>query len=185
MSTPTLHQRLQFDLPHGQVLDQTRRYVLMRADVLMGMFDTLPVGVRATALEGLARSVSLHGGDSVRAYASQPGSSPAQLLQTMQDSAAALGWGVWTFEALQTPNAQGLRLIVRNSPFAAHARASSTPVCAAIAGMLEALGQALWKTPCEAQEVHCAAQGHSADCSFTLLPADPTRFSSDGLDHLF
>lgn len=185
MSTPALHQRLQFDLPQGQVLDQTRRYVLMRADVLMGMFDVLPVAIRTAALEGLARSVSLHGGDSVRAYASQPGSSPAKLLQTMQDSAAALGWGVWSFEALQTTDDRGFCLNVRNSPFAAHACPSFTPVCAAIVGMLEALGLALWQTPCKVQEVHCAAQGGLADCRFTLLPMDPTHFSSDGLDHLF
>lgn len=187
MSATALHQRLQFDLAQGQVLDQTRRYVLMRADVLMGMFDGLPVARRAEVFAALARSVALHGGDSVRAYASQPGSTHARLLQTMQDSAASLGWGVWQFAALHPAAGQppGLTLTVRNSPFAAQSAPSAVPVCAAISGMLDAVGQALWQTPCRVQETHCAAQGQHADCSFMLQPVDPTRFSSDGLGHLF
>jgi len=187
MSTLALHQRLQFDLAHGQVLDQTRRYVLMRADVLMGMFDALPSPVRAEAFAGLARSVALHGGDSVRAYASQAGSTQARLLQTMQDSAASLGWGVWQFAALSSVDGRpsGLQLTVRNSPFAAQSAPSAEPVCAAIGGMLDALGQALWQTACRVQETHCVVQGQHDDCSFTLQPVDPSRFSSDGLGHLF
>lgn len=187
MSSTALHQRLQFDVDHGQVLDQTRRYVLMRADVLMGMFDALPGAARAEALAALSRSVAVQGGDSVRAYASQPGSNHARLLQTMQDSAASLGWGVWQFAALWSADRQplGLQLTVHNSPFAAQSAPSAEPVCAAIAGMLQAVGQALWQTACQVQEIHCVAQGRHAECSFTLQPADPTRFSSDGLGHLF
>lgn len=183
MTLPALHQRLQFDLAQGQVLDQTRRYVLMRADVLMGLFDELPSSARDSARRALARSVARHGAGSVRAYASQPGTTAEQLLQTMQDSAASLGWGVWQFRGL--PEGGGLQLTVSNSPFAAHASPSEEPVCAAIVGMLEALGTALWKAPCQAKEMHCFAQGQHADCDFTVRPVDPANFSPDGLDHLF
>ena len=58
-----LHERLRFDTAHGQVLDDTRRYVLLRADVLMGLFDELPEAVKAEALRALGRSVARHGAD--------------------------------------------------------------------------------------------------------------------------
>lgn len=189
-AAPPLHRRLQFDLARGQVLDDTRRYVLLRADVLMGLFDGLPVRMRADALRALAGSVARHGADSVRAYAARPGTTPDALLATMADSAASLGWGAWRFE--RAPDGGALRLQVRNSPFAAQAGFDDMAACGAIAGMLEALGGALWGSPCRAVELRCAAQrgGHAhgqaqpqtnmeADvCTFELRPVGPAEAAS-------
>lgn len=96
MTTPLdLHKRLVFDLAAGQVLDGPRRYLVMRADVLMGAFDGLDGQARALALQSLGRSVSAFGADSVHAYLAQVG--PDALLQAMVQGSAALGWGVWRF----------------------------------------------------------------------------------------
>lgn len=99
MTTP-LHEKLHFDTANGQVLDQSRRYLLMRADVLMGLFDNLPPADREPALRALGQSVAQLGSDSVRAYAAQPGVDEATLLSTTQNAAASLGWGHWAFERM-------------------------------------------------------------------------------------
>jgi predicted hydrocarbon binding protein len=147
-----LPQRLHFDVARGQVLDEDRRYLMMRADVFMGLFNALAPEARAQALAALADSVALHGAASVRAYAAQPGMDRERLLQAMAANAAALGWGAWTF----APDGPALRLTVANSPFAALARFDEPGACHAITGMLRALGSALWGLPCEARELHCA-----------------------------
>ena len=51
MSQPLrpLHKRLAFDLSEGQVLDGPRRYLIMRADVLMGAFAKLEAEPRRLA----------------------------------------------------------------------------------------------------------------------------------------
>ena len=176
MTDIPLHHRLDFDVGHGQVLDQTRRYVLMRADVLMGLFNQLSPVARSSALEALENSVTLHGADSVRTYAAQTGVTPSNLLDTMVRSAASLGWGCWRFEVLSA----GLKLSVVNSPFASAAMFDNTPACYAINGMLKALGMTLWGGECRAQELHCKASHPSSiesACIFELSPIDLSLFS--------
>lgn len=165
-----LHQRLHFDTAHGQVLDGPRRYVLMRADVLMGLFAQLPAPAREEALKALGRSVCAHGGDSVRAYAAQGGAEALPAM--MQSAAASLGWGRWQLER----DGDALQLAVDNSPFAA--AAAEGPACHAIAGMLEALAGALWQRPAQAHETHCAAAHGDGPCRFIARPADAPPLSS-------
>lgn len=130
--------RLVFDDASGEVRDGPRRYVLMRADVLMGALARLPVEVRAAMLAALADSVRDNGADSVRAYLAQARGDVDALLSAMPTAAADLGWGAWRFEtspsmSMGTPvhahEAAGraprpvLSLVVRNSPFVAGWRA--------------------------------------------------------------
>lgn len=169
--TASLHERLHFDTANGQVLDQSRRYLLMRADVLMGLFGLLPDDAREQALRALGQSVARHGADSVRAYAAQPGVDEAALLATMQEAAASLGWGRWQFER----GAHVLRLTVHNSPFAAGTQRRGACTCHAIAGMLEGLAASLWPGGAQASELSCAAQaaqaGDTAVCHFEARPS--------------
>jgi predicted hydrocarbon binding protein len=203
---PSLADRLRHDLEQGQILDQDRRYLMLRADVLMGLFAELEPAARTQALRALDRSVQRHGAGSVQAYArlragGPEGAAPSDLstafpsrasaeslaaqalLGDMAAAAATLGWGVWDFE----PDGTGLRLTVRNSPFAAAARdlgLQGEPVCHAIAGMAAALGRALWSAPAEVTE-SCAAQGPPGAplrCVFHLRP--PGRDPSSGTHHL-
>jgi predicted hydrocarbon binding protein len=166
-TTAPLHERLQFDLPNGQVQDGPRRYVIMRADVLMGAFDGLAPGAREDALRALGRSVTGFGSDSVRAYLAEVGLSA--LLETMQQSSASLGWGRWSFRLQH----ERLELTVANSPFAAGTRATQGRACHAIAGMLEAVAGALWSAPVRAQELRCACEDPAGqgECSFVAVPA--------------
>lgn len=157
-----LHERLVFDTARGEVRDGDRRYLLMRTDVLMGLFDALPVDARVEALHALGRSVARYGAGSVRAYAESIG--PVELCASMEDAAASLGWGRWRLDAAD-PLTVGLA--VENSPFAAAAAGSTEPVCHAIAGMLEALAATLWRTPARAHETHCAAVTGEGPCRFT------------------
>lgn len=165
--TLKLHERLTFDLAAGQVLDGPRRYVLMRADVLMGTFDELPGPAREEALQALARSVARQGGQSVRAYLEELG--PQRLLQAMEAGSASLGWGAWQLRG--EPGA--LHLSVRNSPFATATRRRDGPACHAIAGMLGAVATALWSTPAQARELQCACTGAAAStrCTFVATAA--------------
>ena len=165
--TLPLHERLQFDLQNGQVQDGPRRYVIMRADVLMGAFDGLAPGAREEALRALGRSVTGFGSDSVRAYLAEAG--PHALLETMQQSSSSLGWGRWSFRLQEG----SLELTVTNSPFAAGTRATQGKACHAITGMLEAVAGALWSAPARAQELRCACehQAEQRECFFVAMPA--------------
>ena len=167
----TLHERLHFDAANGAVLDTTRRYVLLRTDVLMGLFDELPDPARSEALRAFGRSVARHGADSVRAYATAAGNDA--LPSMMEDAAASLGWGRWHIDVGGSGQAAALsiRLTVENSPFAAAASPAASPVCHAIAGMLEALGAALWQRPAIAHETRCSAQHGDGVCHFVAMPS--------------
>lgn len=147
-----LHERLVHDLDQGQVRDGTRRYLLMRADVLMGAFDGLEPAVREAALQSLARSVARSGADSVRAYVAERGI--AALLSMMSDAAASLGWGRWSWHE----DGQRLELFVVNSPFAMASTVPGHKACHAIAGMLEAVATACWSQPAQAREWRCICE---------------------------
>src|SRR5690242_7237809 len=137
-----LHERLVFDSARGAVLDGPRRYVLMRADVLMGLFANLDGDARDAALDALGRSVAEHGADSVRAYRDAVG--VEALPSMMEGAAASLGWGRWRFDAgdpvaagdVAAAGVRSLHLTVADSPFAAEAP-RGVAACHAIAGMLE------------------------------------------------
>ena len=120
MKDDLLHERLVFDTANGAVLDASRRYVLLRADVLMGLFDALPDAARGAALRAFGRSVATHGADSLRAYAAAPGINGAALERAVESAAASLGWGRWTL----AHQGKTLQLDVCNSPFAGAAKPS-------------------------------------------------------------
>jgi len=155
MAAAALHELLVFDTANGAVLDATRRYVLLRADVLMGVFAELPASAGDAALRAFGRSVATHGADSLRAYAAEVGVDATSLQRTVESAAASLGWGRWTLAR----DGATLGLEVRNSPFAAAAAPSPRPVCAAIAGMLEALAAIVLGAGASARETACAASG--------------------------
>lgn len=165
-----LHERLVFDSTRGAVLDVDRRYVLLRADVLMGIFAHLDGDARDAALAAFGRSVAENGADSVRAYRAAVGA--AALPAMMEDAAASLGWGRWHLDLARADDAAApaLGLAVENSPFAAAAPTGTARACHAIAGMLEALAGALWSRDAEARETQCAAGGSETTCRFVAAP---------------
>lgn len=157
----SLKDRLAFDALAGTVHDGPRRYLLMRSDVLMGMFRRLPSESREQALQAFAASVAEHGADSIRAYFRQVGEDPQALLAATAQAAADLGWGAWRFAAGE----RRLGLSVESSPFAAGHGESGAPVCAPIAGMLAAVASVATGIECEAVELRCAACG-APRCEF-------------------
>ena len=153
---PPFRERLDFDGANGQVLDESRRYMLMRPEALMGMFRRLDNETRQKALDALATSVIEMGGDSARAYKAHGGGDVDALLSTVANTAPDLGWGVWSFNG----ETDGIELAVRNSPFAAGYGSASQPVCHAIAGMVSAVGRMV--LDCDdvvARETECVACG--------------------------
>jgi len=169
MNTPnTLRERLRFDTDNGQVLDEDRRYVLMRADVLMGLFSELPEQTRMDTLAALSRSVFRHGSNSVRAYAQSLGSASDELLNAVGMGAASLGWGVWSFEH----GSDSCILRVKNSPFARAAGPSPHPLCAPILGMFQAVCSHVWQQPATVLETSCCGcNPHAAgdECTFQAI----------------
>ncbi|CAM5550716.1 hypothetical protein MAUB1S_09207 [Mycolicibacterium aubagnense] len=164
---PPFRERLDFDGANGQVLDESRRYILMRPEALMGMFRRLGDEARQKALEALAASVIEMGGDSARAYKAHGGDDADALLSTVATTAPDLGWGVWSFAR----GTGGIELTVRNSPFATGYGSASQPVCHAIAGMVTAVGRmVLDKGDVIAREIECAACGAPA-CRFEARQA--------------
>jgi len=141
------------------------RYLRLRADTLMGMFRYMPGPARAAALAALARSTTLHGGDSARRYLEAGGGDTAALLATVEKTAAELGWGDWGFGER---GAASLTLEVSDSPFAAGYGPADTEVCAPITGMLQAVAERVLGAPCEACETECRARG-APRCRFEAL----------------
>lgn len=162
-----LRQRLTWDEPNGAILDADRRYVMLRADVLMGLFAGLPPAQRAQALESLQASVRTHGGASARAYQASGAGHVASFLHVMADSAADLGWGAWRFEPNDTA---APTLTVLNSPFAMASVGSDQPVCHAITGMLEAVSALVTGESRTFRETRCASMGAPC-CEFQAQSA--------------
>ena len=145
--------------------DGEARYVTLRADTLMGMFRRLPEPLRAQALAALASSTAEHGGDSARRYLESGAGDAAALLAKIETTAAELGWGSWQFAAR---SASRLALEVQDSPFAQGHGPSGTPVCAPIAGMLEAVAGLALGGACDARESECRTCG-AARCRFEAI----------------
>lgn len=169
---PDFRQRLQLDESRGEWLDGPRRYLMIRPDGLMGLFAALPVEARLQALQALGDSVCRQGGDSARAYLAHGGGDRHALLQTLQNTAPQLGWGVWRFEH----GPQWLRLVVHNSPFAHGHGPAEHPVCHAINGMLQGVAGLWFGQDSVSSERQCEAQG-APSCVFEARPLAGTEVS--------
>jgi hypothetical protein len=159
--TARFRDRLAFDEARGEIRDETRRYMMMRPEALMGLFRRLDGPARDAAFAALFDSIVEMGGDSARAYRAHGGGDPDRLLETVAATAPDLGWGVWRFER----SGGGLSLEVANSPFAAGHGPSHRPVCAAVAGMATAVARMVLGDHARAVETACAACGAPA-CRF-------------------
>lgn len=164
----SFRERLTLDPEAGAWLDQSRRYMLIRPEALMGIFKALPPLERERALAALEASVFEQGSDSARAYRAMGGDG-SSLLGVIEASAPELGWGRWRFHL----DRSSLRLAVSNSPFAAGFGPSATPVCAAIAGMMRAVATLVFEVPAQSRETHCAAMGGDV-CRFEASPVERT-----------
>ncbi len=168
MSAASFRERLVWDPAAGEILDQTRRYMLIRPDALMGVFRRLPRPALDEALAALEASIFEQGSDSARAYRAMGGEG-ATLARIVAETAPQLGWGLWQFEV--TPGL--IRLDVRNSPFASGFGPSDRPVCHAIAGMVRAVATLVFERPAMAREVACVAMG-APSCRFEATPTEQT-----------
>ncbi len=174
-----LAARLVHDSDAGEVRDGPRRYLLMRADVFSGALALVAPAHRAAMLNAFAQSVAVHGADSVSAYLDALGGDTTALLATMPATAADLGWGIWRFDP--QGDSRHLALRVTNSPFvqAFEDQRIDSAVCAPIAGMLSALGQACFRVPVRCTETHCVARDGGEACRFEVSPlVSPSAGSS-------
>ena len=177
-----VRERLVFDGEAGTVCDGPRRYLLMRPDVLMGMFARLDPQARVAALHAFSASAEQHGGDSLAAYFGSVGDDGDALLDATAAAAADLGWGRWSFAR----DGDRLRLVVTDSPFAnglvtASGSAAQEPVCAPICGLLSAAARLVLgggaagdaaRGAIDARELTCAARG-AVRCEFVASRRGP------------
>ena len=161
--------RLLHDENSGAWFDQSRRYMMIRPDALMGIFRNLPEDVRHVALHSFADSISKQGGDSARAYVAMGGTGE-KLFEVIAATAPELGWGRWSFEI--TPEL--VRLVVYNSPFADGYGSSTHPVCMPIIGMLNSVCSISMGYEMIAREIQCAAMGAEC-CIFEAKRGDANR----------
>jgi predicted hydrocarbon binding protein len=170
MSAPSFRERLVFDEAGGEILDQTRRYMLIRPEALMGVFRLLPAAAKSAALEALATSIFEQGSDSARAYQKLGAADAGALLETFAFTAPQLGWGRWRFDVRDDL----ISLEVRNSPFAAGYGPAPHPVCHAIVGVLRAISTMAFGRLSTARETRCAAMGGDV-CTFEARPEKAPR----------
>ena len=149
---------MKHDAARGEWRDGDARYLVIRNDSLMGMFQRLNEPARSEALRALAESLAEHGGRSAMRYRAEDAD---MFLSRVIAMAARLGWGRWVLSREE----DGLRLVVENSPFAAGYGSAAAPVCAPIAGMLQAVAGLALGAPAVVEETRCAAAG-AAECAF-------------------
>ncbi|MCL4181928.1 MAG: 4-vinyl reductase [Burkholderiaceae bacterium] len=154
--------------PRGAIMDGDRRYLMLRADVLMGIFREMPAELRGPAMEAFAASVGKHGGRSAKAYLEAGGNRPQELLETIARYSRELGWGCWRVIA---HDGEAIEVTVENSPFAEGFGPAPDPVCHAIVGMLQAVGTLVFGQPASVVEACCAAQQGVDRCIFRVVPA--------------
>ncbi len=153
------------DAQNGEIKDGPIRYLMLRADVLMGTLSELAPDQSIAWLQAMERSAFLRARDSFQQYRSSGRFGADDFLVRSAEVAATLGWGKWTVTDL----GGGRRLIhVRNSPFAAGHGPASRPVCATICGVLKAIALVGYGQDAEIREQTCAAQGLSDECLFEL-----------------
>lgn len=150
----------------GRLRDGAIRYLMMRPDALMGMFGRMRKETRQEALEALASSIAEFGGRSVRAYFESGAASPEALIQTVIETSAHLGWGVWRFES--TEDGKAMEVFVRNSPFAEAAGELGSPACAAILGLLSACAPYLLSGGAQVRETCCSSESGQGICRFRI-----------------
>lgn len=162
-----LWDRLQLNEGHGAIYDGNRRYVMMRPDVLMGMLHALPVHERQHVLQAWAQSAYEHGGKSVQDYLKKEGKEA--LIHTMEEGAAALGWGKWHITSQQNE----LMLKVENSPFSYGYGHADQSVCAPISGIFKHLAEQILGMPVQVNETDCAAM-NGQQCQFVAFGSEKT-----------
>jgi uncharacterized protein len=169
MSEASFNDRLVRDLDAGEIRDGDIRYLMIRADALMGVLRRLPLGMRNTVLAAFKDSIVEHGGRSAQGYqAALPPDQRHRLLEVIAATAPQLGWGRWHFTHV---SAEGLTLEVHNSPFAKGFGRAEHGVCHPIAGMLTAVGTMVLGRPVVAEETHCGAHQDSHTCRFSAKAA--------------
>jgi hypothetical protein len=89
----SFHQRLNITPAQGEMRDGAIRYLMMRPDVLMGMFARLPESIRGEALTALTASVAENGGKSVKAYRDSGAADPGGGLETLAPPPRGRGGG--------------------------------------------------------------------------------------------
>ncbi len=150
-----LLDRLVHDTETGEIRDGEIRYVMLRTDALMGVFQRLDEPARRAALAAFADSIFDNGGRSAAKYRAS-GAAGAALLDVIAETAPQLGWGRWSFVER---GPERLVVEVTNSPFAAGFGRSPIPVCTPIVGMLRAVSAMVLDVPAVVEESACAAQG--------------------------
>lgn len=162
----SFNERLVRDLAIGEIRDGAARYLMVRADTLMGLFQRLPAAARTAALEALKDSTIENGARSALAYQMALGAEDRiKLLDVIAATAPQLGWGSWRFSDV---GPLGFALEVRNSPFAAGFGRAEHPVCHAITGMLTASGALALGRKVTAVETRCAAAAGEGPCRFEV-----------------
>ena len=156
-------ERLRFDAETGAYLDRDIRYMLIRPDALMGLFQRLPEAARAEAFAAIADSITERGRHSAQSYIAPD--EVDRLLHVIADSAPQLGWGIWAFDHVDDDT---IELEVRNSPFAHVAGDLPAPVCYPIVGMLRAVGAMVLGEGVDVAETRCAAGGGEELCRFEI-----------------
>lgn len=150
------------DIVAGTIQDGSIRYVVIRADVLMGIGEFLPAASQPAFHRALEDSAASHARTSFELYRRTRAPDLVDLLQTTVEMSGRLGWGRWSFSAVAEDS---LELLVENSPFAAAVRTASGVACAPIVGVLRAMLSTQSGREFDVVEVGCASAGHPA-CTF-------------------
>lgn len=161
--------RLIRDHASGTITDGEIRYVMFRADVIVGLINALDPPIRANTLRQFAATVADRGGDSLNRYFDTLNGDIEALIDTVAATAADLGWGQWVFER----NPESMTLRVCNSPFIGIDNGDGGPSCAPIDGIFQALAALAGYPSSTRLEVDCAGRGAAA-CRFVAArPAPP------------
>lgn len=142
------------------------RYVLVRADGLMGCFKSSSNSTSLSMTKEIENSFFRFGGKSTQQYSDILGDNPEELLSKIEEMAPQLGWGKWAL-CLKL-NERKLTLTVKNSPFSVGYGQADFAVCAPISGMLRGVAEKIFTQAVTCREHRCSAMGGDV-CEFEAI----------------
>lgn len=171
MAANVIVENLTFDPSAGRLAYKDVRYLLIRAETIVGFQKAMEATDEKAAADALYQGGFQGGYLSAMQYKKIHRFSDRQALDFMMRMGTEIGWGQFRLAKFDSQK-QALQVIVEKSPFGEAYGRSGRPVCHLITGVISGLASVLFKKECIAREVECLARG-DADCVFSVGDSSP------------
>lgn len=162
-------EKLAFDPQSGAISFEGVRYMLVRPETIMSLFNSLEEELGERAGSFFFQGGVSGGRLSAQKFKQSLGLSNKGVVEFMMRMGTQIGWGRFELVALDMQT-KVLQVNVHNSPYAQAYGAGKGPVCHVIRGVLAGLAQGIFNKTVQAEETGCLAAGKDF-CRFLIKGA--------------